>query len=526
MRIPAILCFILVILQPQKPKAMFKTQIIILCAVVSMLAFSRAAAAQNVDVQSVTISAGASTCTVDTATVGMYIGCINFGYDSIAADVSGDTLNIRVYYTGYSICYGAISYPPHSVEIPSTSYGTYTVIAKAYQSGTLTDTYTTTTTFTSCDPASEFEMSDSVICAGDSLWMTNYSQASNQYYWFVNGQYLSQDSNEAYLFGNSGFDTITLVATDGTLYDTSSQVIHVLNSAPIISLGADTLVCPLDSILLDAGAGYTSYAWSTGDSTQGIERAVGLYMVTVSEDGSCNGMDTINLTQIYVPDLIAMQTSASACTELEIGTSNSFPSYNWSTGSSDSTITVQTSGTYTVTATSAEGCEKVDEITVEVLDAPINNLGNDTTMCSDISWSLSLNADTSGTYLWQDASTNGYYLVVNAPGIYWLSITAENGCATLDSIIIDEKKCTVGIPSNSVSGFTIYPNPASNDLHLSGLNGTASITITDQAGRIVLTESDMNNENVLDVQRLSEGVYFIEIMEQGLKQVQRVIITH
>jgi len=482
--------------------------------------------AQNIDVQSISISSGASTCTNDTATLSLYLGCVNFSYDSISANVSGDTLNINLYYTGSSICYGAITYPSHSVAIPATNYGTYTVIAKSYQSFTLVDTYNTTTNFASCDPVSEFEMSDTSICLGDSLWMTNLSQSSNYYTWLINGQYVSNDSNEAHLFTASGQSTITLIVTDGNTIDSSSQTIEVLNAAPNINIGADTLVCPDDSILLDAGSGFSSYVWSTGDSTQSIERAIGTHSVTVTEDGSCDGSDTIVLTQIYVPVLNALQTSASACSNLEIGTSNSFTTYSWSTGSSDSSIIVQQSGIYTVTVTSPEGCEKVDEVTVDVLESPANDLGNDTTMCSDISWNLSLSAAANGTYLWQDSSMSAYYTVLNSPGVYWLSITADNGCTSTDSIVIDEEKCTVGLNQQVTDAVGVYPNPTSGIVNLQGLSGLTEITIIDMSGRVVFMKQNVSEETILNLEILVEGVYFMEIETNTFSMVQRLVVAH
>lgn len=505
---------------------MFKIISSIAISALLLLSVSKSSTAQNVDIQSVSISSGASTCTNDTATLSILLGCINFNYDSISANVSNDTLNINLYYTGGSICYGALSYPSHSVEIPATSYGTYTVIAKAYQSFTLADTYNMTTNFAACEPVSEFEMSDSSICLGDSLWMTNLSQSSNFYTWLINGQFVSNDSNESHLFGSSGQSTITLIVTDGNTIDSSTQTVDVLNTAPAINIGTDTMVCPNDSLLLDAGSGYSSYAWSTGDSTQSIERAIGLFSVTVTEDGSCDGSDTINLTQIYVQDLVAIQKGESACTNLEIGTSNSFTSYSWSTGSIDSSITVQVSGTYTVTATSPEGCERVDEIIVDVLESPENDFGNDTTMCSDISWNLSLSAASSGTYLWQDSSSSGFFIVVNSPGIYWLSITADNGCTSLDSIVIDEKKCTVGIADQGTDEFLVYPNPASDNAQVVGFTGTGIMMILDRAGRVVLAEQKISNNTAqLDLQNISDGVYFIEIKTDSFYRVERLVIA-
>ena len=52
-----------------------------------------------------------------------------------------------------------------------------------------------------------------------------------------------------------------------------------------VDLGADTLgLCAGDSVLLDAGAGYNYYDWSTGDNTQSIYASTtGNYSVTVGD---------------------------------------------------------------------------------------------------------------------------------------------------------------------------------------------------------------------------------------------------
>lgn len=156
MRIPLIIVLIPCLLQPQNQAYVFKQITLVATASLLVLLLSKSTNAQNIDVQRVSISAGASICTNDTATLNIYLGGVNFTYDSIAADVSGDTLNIQLYYTGSSICYGAITYPSDSVEIPPTNYGSHIVIVKSYKSFTLLDTYTTTTNFASCDPISEF----------------------------------------------------------------------------------------------------------------------------------------------------------------------------------------------------------------------------------------------------------------------------------------------------------------------------------------------------------------------------------
>jgi hypothetical protein len=58
-------------------------------------------------------------------------------------------------------------------------------------------------------------------------------------------------------------------------------------SNPVVIVG-DTIICAGDTVSLDAGAGYVSYVWSTGDFTQVIEATLpGLYTVEVQDTNGC-----------------------------------------------------------------------------------------------------------------------------------------------------------------------------------------------------------------------------------------------
>jgi hypothetical protein len=504
---------------------MLKKLVTILSVAWLALATTQHVAAQNIEILSVSFSSGLSTCTSDSVTVEILLGCVNFTYDSIAADTIGGTLNINIYYTGSWQCYGSLTYPSFTVELPPMNYGTYTVVTKSYESFSVSDSYTSSTSVASCDPASEFEMSDSSICLGDSLWLTNNSQSSNFYTWLVNGQVVSNDTNLAYLFTSSGSHVITLIATDGNLIDTSSQTIEVLNAAPSISLGADTAVCPGDSITLDAGSGYGGYLWSTGQTTQTIHRSNGLYRVTVTEVGSCDGHDTVLITKVFLPPMVVQFTSPSNCDEVELGVSAQYAIYVWSTGSNDSNITVQASGTYSITTTSAEGCEQIDSLVVEVLASPENNLGNDTTMCSEESWFLTLNASSAGIYAWQNGATSSYLGVSNAPGVYWLTITADNGCSSTDTILIDEEDCSLGLFNLKTNSPFLYPNPAKTEIHIPGLKEETSITIRNLAGEIIISDKGLGSEFAIDVQVLESGEYIIQGHSASQNFVKTLLIV-
>ncbi|HEY9083078.1 MAG TPA: fibronectin type III domain-containing protein, partial [Vicingaceae bacterium] len=70
----------------------------------------------------------------------------------------------------------------------------------------------------------------------------------------------------------------------------------------VLDLGLDTIVCSTDSLLLDAGNGFSTYAWSTGDSTQTIlidTNTLGgngvytIYVDVTDTVSGCTGTDTI-----------------------------------------------------------------------------------------------------------------------------------------------------------------------------------------------------------------------------------------
>ncbi len=96
----------------------------------------------------------------------------------------------------------------------------------------------------------------------------------------------------------------------------------------------------------------------------------------------------------------------------------------------DSSITVTPNVTTTYVAISTSDTAY---FTVHV-NAPIINLGNDTSLCQG--QSLLLNAyNLNSTYLWQDSSINATYNVFQA-GCYYVKVTDSNYCISYDTINI------------------------------------------------------------------------------------------
>lgn len=94
--------------------------------------------------------------------------------------------------------------------------------------------------------------------------------------------------------------------TAGTYYDTlvsangcDSIIATALTVNPLstVNLGSDTTICNGCSITINAGAGFTSYLWSIGDTIQTISvDSAGTYTVQVTDVNGCTDTDTITIT--------------------------------------------------------------------------------------------------------------------------------------------------------------------------------------------------------------------------------------
>lgn len=102
--------------------------------------------------------------------------------------------------------------------------------------------------------------------------------------------------------GAPGMQTVSVMVTDSNSCMASDTVMVQINALPVVNLGPDATICVGNSQTLDAGAGFASYAWSLGDSTQTVtvNSTLGLgattVVVTVADSMGCMGTDTIVVT--------------------------------------------------------------------------------------------------------------------------------------------------------------------------------------------------------------------------------------
>ncbi len=342
-------------------------------------------------------------------------------------------------------------------------------------------------------------------CAPYDVNFTYTGQDATAWQWnFDDNNSTSTLENPSHTFAESGSYNVQLIAmSENTcnMADTFYIQIDVLEG---INTAQDTALCSgSETVYLDAAVNNGTYLWQDG-STSSLYAVTmpGTYWVEVSIDG-CSQVDTfhVNPSSNVYPDLGADLQVCDEPTVLINGNTAGAVTYNWSTGSSNPSITVTEGGTYWVVVTDDVGCITSDTAIVVMGFTPDVELGQYETLCDGVSVLLDATDDTGEViYLWQDNSTDPTYMVTS-PGTY--AVTVENnGCQNYDEVTIDyfevpvveystsnivcTGECNGFIESDiisSVGPLTFEWSNGSTDQSIYDIcEGDYSVTVTDQNG--------------------------------------------
>jgi len=129
-----------------------------------------------------------------------------------------------------------------------------------------------------------------------------------------------------------------------------------------------------------------------------------------------------------------------------------------------------------------------------------------------------------GTWSGTGVTGNAFNPAVSGAGTFYAVYTVTNasGCVVSDSLAITVDLCT-GITENASSSFTVYPNPANNNITVSWSTvDIKTLTLRDAAGRVVRTYNVNGTQAQLSLEGLASGVYFLSVGEDT-KAVQRIV---
>jgi gliding motility-associated-like protein len=257
---------------------------------------------------------------------------------------------------------------------------------------------------------------------------------------------------------SQGPTTIKVFPNTGTWYYVSAlkpngckitDSIYVDVHIPVsINLGIDSSLCEGDTLQLNAGPGFNSYSWSTGEHTAAIDvYQAGNYHVMAIDHNNCTSKDSFSVLQVYPLPVTQLPSQSAICKDqpLILHAGPGFTSYLWSTGALTENIAVSSLGIYWVRVKNSSGCSQTDSIDInQVYTSPSNFIKEGIeTICNFETINITP-VKNYVSYLWSTGSVNNSISINNA-GNYWLQVTDTNGCKGRDSFRLITKDCNIDV---------------------------------------------------------------------------------
>lgn len=228
-----------------------------------------------------------------------------------------------------------------------------------------------------------------------------------------------------------------------------------------IGIEGSSVVCPGESVMLFANTSATgdlNISWSNGDEGSEIIAETPLNInFTIVNDRGCSAIsEAIDLTNYPAPSVaITAAGSTSFCTGGSVTISSNQSSGNvWSNDATSSSITVNSSGTYSLTYTDENGCAATsNSIEVSVSDSPAPTISTSGTTEICEGETVVLTSSIADTYQWNlngNAIANGdtQTLTATEEGAYTVTVTNSDQCN--------------GVGTSSFLVLSVNPTPAAS----------------------------------------------------------------
>lgn len=298
----------------------------------------------------------------------------------------------------------------------------------------------------------------------------------------------------------------------------------------LLDLPATAGFCAQSSVMVDAGSGFSTIVWSTGDTTQtAMISTPGQVTAYAVDPGGCPSTDTIDVVEWALPT-VDLGSDQSACLgdTVTLDAGAGFSSYDWSIGGTAQTLDVYASNEIVVTVFDTNGCEGIDTVnvmfgvttadftsSVSYWDATFTN-GSTSSNGAAYSWDFG-----DGTTSTAQDPTHTYDTV----GTYTVCLTVTDtvlGCTDMfcEDVTIDN----AGLSDLDPTFFSVTPNPATDVLVVqSNADETFAYQLMDLSGKVIAHGSVKAGDNTISVEALTSGVYILQINNDHAKYATRIV---
>lgn len=439
---------------------------------------------------------------------------INLGIDT--AICSGDTLTLDAGNTGLSFLWNNAD---TTQTIHVTSTGTYHVTV------TNGNCFNTDTINVVVNQTPILNLgNDTSICSAANF-MLDAGNPGVSYLWNTN------DTTQTIPVTATGVYSVT--ATNGNCMATDTVSITMIQS-PTVNIGNDTILCNDARLYIDVAQRNVTYLWQNNSRNSNYTVTTpGTYWVELNNNG-CKASDTIIVGYSNSP-IVDLGADTFTClgNAITLNAGNTGLAYLWNNNATNQSITVTSSGTYSVAVTNQNGCVGTDSINVNFNNGPYAT-GINVAPMTNGQYMFSVNAGSYiNTYKWSfgdgDSATVGTIPhQFRANGTYIVSVTISNECGdtTLYTTVNVE-----GLNINNIlkdEAIKVYPNPTTNIINVKMTNEAIiqKIVVYNTLGQEMMS-NEINNrtEATINMNTLADGIYQMMILtDQGFinKKVQKI----
>ena len=324
-----------------------------------------------------------------------------------------------------------------------------------------------------------------------------------------------------YVWNNNSASPQMLATSSGTYYVNCTSTNGSVCQSPPITIYGDTvpvavtppdttLVCPGDTVYLQAPLGYSSYMWNTGATAQSIlaDSTGSYWFYAMDANGCIASSDTAQIvTNELHPniwsDVLSLCSGGPLIFLNRIYTDPIYLNYQWGTNTTlapsvSSTQVGTQAGNYWVTVTDQFGCSGTsDTITIYSGNFTFNLLPADSVFLCNAGSNVTLDAGNVGsnlqiTYLWNTGATTPT-ITTNIPGSYYCVATMPQGCYGFSDTIE-----VFGInPQLTYSGLSLCSGPislntANYDIYQWSNSATTQSLTVNTAGDYYVFVTDSN----------------------------------
>lgn len=328
-------------------------------------------------------------------------------------------------------------------------------VYRAYLENACDNSFTpTVSVFNIANPTVTIANPDTIyLCGPDTIPLLAQSDQPILFQWFkddieildaVDSIFLATSAGKYEVFGKN----------NNSQCEKISKSVYIINSVPISASIAMSPACSSPcsgSLTANVSGGIPfpgntyNYEWSNGDHTKTINNlCVGNYQLTITDEVGCNTFLSTNITSGFSVSVMVDSINCFGFDNgrIELSTQGGIApfSYHWNTGSSTASIIDLSPGNYQVTVTDGFNCSTVTnfilspptQLNLNLIPTDVTCFGaNDGSILTEssggtlphiLSWDSNFHPDSSNL----------------SPGWYQVTLTDNNNCELVDSVIILE----------------------------------------------------------------------------------------